>query len=486
MVKMSFPKLNFLQIGNLERLTTFSSEIHIDFPVLTKLCMEDFREFTTFISKSEDGKLPSLFNEKVVKNLAIRTMNKLKMIANNADVFRKLEELRIFRCDNVMKIFGSRTQRALGSLRGLDMKECAKIEEVFEIQASSFEEITHDRLSAQLIHLSLSDLPNLRYVWGKDPQGNITFTHLEYVKVWKCPSLKSIFPLSIAKGLSKLRKLSLSFCGIQQIVEAVRTTVLVPPEFVFPRLEEMKLYHLENLVCIYQGLHTSSWPSLTTLVVEKCEKLKVLVLEFSCFQDKRVHHDHDNSPIPQVPLFFSKFPLLTEVSISGCPKFQSFVSKLEEKDCTTMTSLFNDKRRLHNLKRLEISDCEMVEEVSKLKNVWSKDPQGTLTFPHLKEVTAELCPNLEAIFPASIAKGLFQLQTLRISDCGIEYIVGKEEGLKMCMKLKDIASEFFNVQETHGSLDIDTLYGRFRVRYNASGIEYYIGELILEGLPKLT
>ncbi|KAH7536743.1 hypothetical protein FEM48_Zijuj03G0019000 [Ziziphus jujuba var. spinosa] len=339
-VKMSFPKLNLLYILDLESLTTFSSEIDIDFPVLTKLCMEGCPEFSTFISKSGDEKLPSLFNEKVVKvafpslkNLEIGAMNKLKMIANNADVFHKLKELRIYHCDNVMKIFGSRTQRALASLRRLDIYRCAKVEEVFEIQASSFEEITHDRISAQLIHLSLHDLPNLRYVWGKDPQGNITFTHLEQVEVWSCPSLKSIFPFSIAKGLYKLRELNLISCGIEQIVEDVGTTVSVPPEFVFPRLEDIVLNHLKNLVCIYPGFHTSSWPSLTTLVVEKCEQVKVLALEFSCFQDKPVHHDHDNSQIPQVPLFFTK----------DCSKFKSFVSKLEGKDCTTMTSLFHDK-----------------------------------------------------------------------------------------------------------------------------------------------
>ncbi|KAH7511552.1 hypothetical protein FEM48_ZijujUnG0003800 [Ziziphus jujuba var. spinosa] len=163
------------------------------------------------------------------------------------------------------------------------------------------------------------------------------------------------------------------------------------------------------------------------------------------------------------------------------------------------------QRRLHNLERLEISDCDMVEEVfgiqmtnvegtynvipseselshlslvslSKLKNVWSKDPQGTLTFPHLKEVAAESCPNLESIFPASVAKGLFQLQTLHISDCGIEYIVGKEERLETCMKLKVIASEFFNVQETHGSVDIDVLYEEFRGRYFDPDIGYYIAK----------
>ncbi|KAH7536742.1 hypothetical protein FEM48_Zijuj03G0018900 [Ziziphus jujuba var. spinosa] len=481
MNKMPFPKLDYLGIKNLGRLTTFSSEIYIDFPVLTKLFMENCPQFSTFISKSREEKQPSLFNEKVIKvafpslkKLQIRAMNNLKMIANNTDAFCTLEELGIFSCDNVMKIFGSGKQRALGSLRKLDIRSCDILEEVFEIQTSSFEEITHDTVSAPLICLILSALPKLRYVWKNDPQGAITFIHLEDVVVMECPSLKSIFPLSIAKELSKLRKLFLSFCGIEQIVEAVGTTVSAPPEFVFPQLEEMKLYHLENLACIYPGLHTSSWPSLTTLVVKKCEKVKVL--EFSCFQHKRVHHDHDNSPIPQVPLFFTKvaFPSLQSVEIKGLVELKmiwqyrlttadsfSKLKYVKVENCNNLVKIFpsNMQRRLHNLKRLEISDCEMVEEVfeiqtpnvegtynvipseselihlslvslSKLKNVWSKDPQGTLTFPHLKEVTAELCPNLESIFPASIAKGLFQLQTLRISDCGIEYIVGKEEGLE--------------------------------------------------------
>ncbi|XP_060675321.1 uncharacterized protein LOC107405461 [Ziziphus jujuba] len=449
-VKMSFPKLNFLRIENLESLTTFSSEIDIDFPVLTKLCMEYCLEFSTFISKSEDEKLPSLFNEKVafpsLKNLEITAMNKLKMIANNADVFHKLKELRIYQCDNVMKIFGSRTQRALASLRRLHIDRCAKVEEVFEIQASSFEEITHDRISAQLIHLSLSDLPNLRYVWGKDPQGNITFTHLEQVQVWSCPSLKSIFPFSIAKGLYKLRELNLTSCGIQQIVEAVGTTVSVPPEFVFPRLEEIVLDRLENLVCIYPGLHTSSWPSLTTLVVEKCKQVKVLALEFSCFQDKHVHHDHDNSQIPQVPLFFTKidsFPNLKQLVLSECnlekiwdgellPKSRSFskLTSLRVRGCGFLKTLLSGK--LVFLPVLDELEVELeVSECHDLTRIW--DDQilpSSASFHNLTKLLIELCNSLEYLFSSAMATSFVQLKSLEIRDCqGMKEIVRNSENI---------------------------------------------------------
>nr|XP_048325972.1 uncharacterized protein LOC125421337 [Ziziphus jujuba var. spinosa] len=450
MGKMSFPKLNFLRIENLESLTTFSSEIDIDFPVLTKLCMKYCPEFSTFISKSEDEKLPSLFNEKVafpsLKNLEIRTMNKLKMIANNADVFNKLEELTIFRCDNVMKIFGSRTQRALGSLRGLDMKECAKIEEVFEIQASSFEEITHDRISAQLIHLSLSDLPNLRYVWGKDPQGNITFTHLEQVQVWSCPSLKSIFPFSIAKGLYKLRELNLTSCGIQQIVEAVGTTVSVPPEFVFPRLEGMNFEFMENLVSFYPGLHTSIWPSLTSLVVKRCEKVKVLASGLSLFQKELAHHDHDNSPIPLVPLFFTNidsFPNIKQLVLSECnlekiwdgellPKSRSFskLTSLRVRGCGFLKTLLSGK--LVFLPVLDELEVELeVSECHDLTRIW--DDQilpSSASFHNLTKLLIELCNSLEYLFSSAMATSFVQLKSLEIRDCqGMKEIVRNSENI---------------------------------------------------------
>ncbi|KAH7537189.1 hypothetical protein FEM48_Zijuj03G0065700 [Ziziphus jujuba var. spinosa] len=256
-------------------------------------------------------------------------MNKSKIIANNADVFGNLEEVEVRNCNNLMKIFTSSMQRSLRSLRRLDISSCEMVEEVFEIQTSSVEEITQDTVPSQLISLSLSRLRKLEYVWGKDPRGTLTFTHLEDVAVFDCPSLKSIFPLSIAKGLLKLRNLHLSHCGIQQIVEAVGTNAPVPPEFVFPQLQEMNLTHLENLVCFYPGLHTSSWPSLTSLIVEKCDKVKVLASELSSFQENHVLHYHDSSPIQQ-PLIFTK-------------------------------------RRLHNIKRLEISHCEMVEEVFEIQ-----------------------------------------------------------------------------------------------------------------------
>lgn len=137
--------------------------------------------------------------------------------------------------------------------------------------------------------------------------------------------------------------------------------------------------------------------------------------------------------------------------------------KLEEIivcNCKSLTKMFSSNilRSLHNLRKLFIRNCEMMEEVfeieiandhhqqtsettpihlkemrlqflPKLNHVWSKDPQGTLTFQDLLRVEALGCKSLKSLFPASVAQNLPQLQGLHVTNCGIEQIVAKEEVL---------------------------------------------------------
>ena len=63
--EISFPRLNYLCLDNLRQLTTFSSSIYIDFPVLTSLHISDCDHLKTFIFESEENSKLCLFNEKV-------------------------------------------------------------------------------------------------------------------------------------------------------------------------------------------------------------------------------------------------------------------------------------------------------------------------------------------------------------------------------------------------------------------------------------
>ena len=113
--------------------------------------------------------------------------------------------------------------------------------------------------------------------------------------------------------------------------------------------------------------------------------------------------------------------------------------------------------RLQNLQDLRISDCGSVEEVfeiqgtnvkeagdmaaielrelwlenlPKLKHVWTMDPQEIFSFEKLQSITIWGCDSLKSVFPTSVAKALVQLKELYITECAVEEIVAKEEGIE--------------------------------------------------------
>jgi hypothetical protein len=169
----------------------------------------------------------------------------------------KLEQLRVYNCENLMSIFPPNMLRRLQNLEGI--RNCNSVEEV----------------STQLKYLYLFDLPKLKHVWSSDPQTMLTFQNLREVRVCRCKSLKSLFPASVAKSLEQLEELYIKDCGLEEIVameEGLETTT----KFVFPRLISLSLEMLPDLKCFYQGKHTLEWLSLKKLEIYKCDKVKIV------------------------------------------------------------------------------------------------------------------------------------------------------------------------------------------------------------------
>ena len=106
-----------------------------------------------------------------------------------------------------------------------------------------------------------------------DHQETLTFPNLEYAEVSACPSLKSIFSASVAKGLFRLGELKIYDCGkLEEIVG--KDEGLEPSEFEFPQLQTLMLQNLPNLASFCGGPHSSRFPLLTYLKVEDCPKMK--------------------------------------------------------------------------------------------------------------------------------------------------------------------------------------------------------------------
>lgn len=251
-----------------------------------------------------------------LKKLEFSGLKKLKVIWKDdqefiADSFGKLEEISIFICENLMKVCSVDILARLGSLRSLDINSCDRLEQVFDFKRSvKTVEEGCDMTTTQLSNLSLYNLPNLKRVWSMDPsEGAFTiFQKLEQVFVCQCPSLKSMFPASVAKSLLQLKSLNLSDCD--ELMEVVakkeeREEMIDIPKTAFPHLTTLELRALPKLVCFYPSLHSSvrsshssGRSSLGESKVQKCWK---------GFQNKISAVAHvSNTPTQPHPAFVEK------------------------------------------------------------------------------------------------------------------------------------------------------------------------------------
>ncbi|KAJ0087077.1 hypothetical protein Patl1_07081 [Pistacia atlantica] len=242
-IDMSFPKLFYLKLVGLQKLTRFGIGNSIEFPTLMELYIESCFNLKTFFpnfsgieilrKEPEEVSLQdynidvnALFDDKVVfprlEKMILLHLDNLQLIWHNQfheDSFSKLKEVRVECCENLMTFFPSNST-----------------------------------------------------------QGLLTFHNLETLRVEYCWSMKSLFPVSIAIGLLQLKELCIFSCGLEEIV--AKGEVDESPRFLFCQLASLCLLYLPNLEHFYLGRHIVECPMLKSLAVFHCKKIKIFGSEF--------------------------------------------------------------------------------------------------------------------------------------------------------------------------------------------------------------
>ena len=173
-----------------------------------------------------------------------------------------------------MNIFPPDMLGRLQNLEELHIMDCNSVEEVFEVTGENVDEIC-GKGSTQLRNLTLINLPKLMHVWTSDLEAILTFQNLRQVEVFKCKTLKSLFPVSVAKSLEQLESLRINDCELMEEIVALEEGLETTTKFVFPQVTSLTLESLPELKYFYPGKHTLEWPSLKILNIYKCNKLRI-------------------------------------------------------------------------------------------------------------------------------------------------------------------------------------------------------------------
>ncbi|MBA0833032.1 hypothetical protein Goarm_017375, partial [Gossypium armourianum] len=286
-----FPQLKSLELKDLPHLSGFCSNSQnkvIEFPFLKSMTIYNCPILEGFICRytSEGNQRISshgdLFDNKVafpsLEEMSVSYLSKMKMLWRNplpANSFPKLQELRVERCDKLLTIFPSNMVTTFQRLHRLTIKTCGSLQQVFEIMHEEKKPALPP--TTQLKKLHIVGLPKLKYIWKNDPRVIFSFKNICSISVFDCPSLKNVFPASIAQDLPQLGYLDIFHCGVEEIVSKLEegSDWEATVNFKFDRLCTLTLSNLPKLKCFYPGKHIAKWPMLNMLEVVECGKMKI-------------------------------------------------------------------------------------------------------------------------------------------------------------------------------------------------------------------
>ncbi|XP_030959735.1 probable disease resistance protein At4g27220 [Quercus lobata] len=397
----------------------------MDFSQLRSLTLRNLPNLMGFYS-DVDSQL--LFNEKVafsnLEKIYIEGLDNLKMLWHNQvdpDSFCKLQILHVYNCENLMNIFPPNMLRRLQNLKNLRKSGCNYVEEVFEVRGANVDEIC-DKGSTQLRNLTLINLPKLKHVWTSDLEAILTFQNLHRVQVFQCKTLKSLFPLSVAKSLKQLESLTIYDCGLMEEIVALEEGLETMTKFVFPRINFLSLELLPKLKCFYPGKHTSEWPSLKILTIRKCNKVKTVALNELSFPNTNELGHHVSIQQPLFLIEKDTFPNLKELDLdwnetmnqTNGRLFGEFFCKLE------VLSLYGKDDKLIAVPSVFVEGLRYLKSLSVTNLFFDNEGQYAGTFERLTELYLYKMPKLMLLWKENSEQGrAFQnLEILKVSECG--------------------------------------------------------------------
>ncbi|KAL7000129.1 hypothetical protein U1Q18_001280 [Sarracenia purpurea var. burkii] len=179
-----FPKLEYMRLLNLPNLRSFRSSI---------------RE-TSIKNADKSNPAQPLFSETVkfpsLSELYLDKLKDLREVCHNRDgmVFPELNDLKIWKCKNVKHIFGRpemlqptpRQQRSFAKLSSLDVLECNKVKYMFPLSVA--------RCLVKLQKLSVTHCAEIEEIVineGQEDDGTLIFPKLEEMQLEILPNLRS-------------------------------------------------------------------------------------------------------------------------------------------------------------------------------------------------------------------------------------------------------------------------------------------------------
>ncbi|XP_047183119.1 uncharacterized protein LOC124849249 [Vigna umbellata] len=153
---------------------------------------------------------------------------------------------------------------------------------------------------------------------------------------------------------------------------------------VFPKLEEIHLSNMKRLRDIWHTkVNIDSFSSLISVNIEECNQLD------------KIFPSHMEG----------WFESLINLKVSNCKSVKEIFEVSDSEEIDVYGGIDTNLQVI------------LLEDLPKLKELWSKDPHGIFNFKKLQTIDVSNCDELRNLFPASMAKDVSKLERMSILHC---------------------------------------------------------------------
>ncbi|KAH7853865.1 hypothetical protein Vadar_007462 [Vaccinium darrowii] len=422
------PNVEFLVFKNKKGEEEVADDSTLIIPRLSYLGISRMERLKRFYSSSTTSNAQSLFNHQVafpaLEDIYISGVPMITGIwvgqplskpEKEVESFCKLKSITVKDCEQLEYVLPSYMLPQLHNLLELEIRDCKELEVIVSNKLKEKEATNNDILVfPQLKTLKLRSLDNLKcFCTGTDQllfSHKVAFPALEDIYISGVPMITGIW---VGQPLSKPEKEVESFCKLKSItVKDCEQLEYVLPSYMLPQLHnllELEIRDCKELEVIVSNKLKEKeatnndilvFPQLKTLKLRSLDNLKCFCTgtDQLLFSHKVAFPALENISIWEVPMIrgiWVQQPLSKpETEVESFCKLKSItVGYCEQLEYVLLSYMLP---QLHNLLRLEITDCKELEVIvsNKLKEKEATN-NDILVFPQLKTLTLRELGNLK-------------------------------------------------------------------------------------------
>ncbi|TYI62759.1 hypothetical protein E1A91_D10G270100v1 [Gossypium mustelinum] len=329
-------------------------------------------------------------------------------------------------------------------------------------------------------------------IWTRNPQEILGIKNLSSLQFYKCSSFKYIFTPSMLLGLNLLRRIKVRECSsMEQVVREEEEAMT--HKFTFLSLRSVTIESCSNLTNFHLGSQALEFPQLLKITIAECPKMTAFSSSVSresgdasenvvgkggiydntatVFSNKELVEEHQGrnqmffselellwlKDLPKLTSFCFEncfeFQCLTVLELTNCPLLKTFISKCVPGDEPQIgqhlrasnlevhnSSLLNEKVVFPSWAKLQIQNCDSLEEIIELQGLIADESQSTsaaqsivaeavttkFVFPKLENLGLDKVPRLKSFYSRMHTTQWPSVKQMSIIECPKVQIVTRQ------------------------------------------------------------